>query len=76
MICSFQQQGKDMKIKLRSDIKCPNCQTRPTIETGFWGFLLTSAFFESLLERFEKEGCIVTCPHCKIKYTVKGTNNP
>ncbi len=59
-----------MKITLGVDpkIKCPHCNTKPKLGTGFFGCFLGAA----ILSRFESEGGTVTCPNCKRKYDVKG----
>ena len=62
-----------MKVTLgaRPDIKCPNCQTKPTLKTGFWGAFLASAF----LNKLEDEGGVVTCPQCRTRYKVQGSKH-
>jgi uncharacterized Zn-finger protein len=65
------EEAVKVTLGLKPDIKCPKCSTQPKLETGFFGSFLGAM----ILNRFEKEGGTVTCPKCKTKYTVKGTDN-
>ncbi|MHA2404399.1 MAG: hypothetical protein ACXADH_15480 [Candidatus Kariarchaeaceae archaeon] len=50
-----------MPLTLGSKLACPNCGQRITIETkGFF----SSLFMSSVLTKFEKSGCNLTCERC------------